>query len=170
MTHKDKTTPKGERMIEEWKEIDGYPNYLVSNFGQIYSYRRDRLLKTSLDDHGYFCVHLCNGNLWVRRSIHRLVAFAFVDGYFEGAVANHIDGVKQNNIASNFEWITQGDNTRHAFATGLVPRQFRIIETGDTFWRPESCAGHIGGNPDAILKCLNGTMKTHKGYTFEYVN
>ncbi len=157
-------------MKEEWKEIDGWPDYMVSNIGRVFSYRRKRTLKNSSDLYGYPCVHLCYNNCWSRRSVHRLVAFAFVDGYFEGAIVNHIDGIKQNCVASNLEWITQSDNVQHALALGLSPRKVRVIETGDMFRSPSSCARHINGNLDAILKCLNGEQQSHKGYTFEYIH
>ncbi len=154
---------------EEWKEIEGWPDYMISNVGRVFSYRRNRTLKISPDPYGYPCVNLCYNDCWYRRSIHRLVAFAFVEGYFDGAIVNHIDGIKQNSFASNLEWITQGGNVRHAVANGLRRRKFRIIETGDMFWNSTSCARHISGNPNAILKCLNGEQRSHKGYTFEYV-
>lgn len=42
--------------------------------------------------------------------VHRIVAKYFVDGWFDGAVVNHIDGNKHNNNYENLEWITQKDN------------------------------------------------------------
>ncbi len=160
-------------MKEEWIDIEGRPGCLISNYGRLFNKDLNKIVNPGKDNSGYFRIIVGatpNGKIV---PIHRLVAFAFVDGYFEGAVVNHKDGNKTNNKASNLEWITHGDNVRHAFATGLNPFRrhlFRVIETGDTFRRPETCASYIGGNPASILKCLNGTMKTHKGYTFEYVN
>jgi len=46
--------------------------------------------------------------------IHREVAKIFVDGYDEGLVVNHKDGIRTNNQASNLEWITAADNTRYS--------------------------------------------------------
>ncbi len=127
------------------------------------------MLKISLD-HGYFNVSLSHNNSWKTCVVHRLVAFAFVEGYFDGAEVNHIDGVKTNNVYLNLEWVTTKENVRRAIDAGLFPRRIRIIETGDTFMYISSCAKHIGGNPDSILKCLNGTRQSYKGYHFEYVN
>lgn len=114
-------------MKEQWAELEEWPGYLVSNTGLIYSKRRDRLLKASINSKGYFQVGLTNSDGWKSRQIHRLVAIAFVPGQFDGAVVNHIDGNKQNNHASNLEWITNADNVRHAFALGLNPTRKRKI-------------------------------------------
>ena len=45
--------------------------------------------------------------------VHRLVASAFIEGYEEGKVVNHIDCNPSNNQASNLEWLTQAENLRH---------------------------------------------------------
>jgi hypothetical protein len=50
--------------------------------------------------------------------VHRLVARAFVPGYFEGATVDHLDGDKTNNAASNLEWVTRSENTRRQHRDG----------------------------------------------------
>lgn len=42
--------------------------------------------------------------------VHRLVALAWVDGYFEGAQVDHIDGNRQNNTYTNLRWCTCKEN------------------------------------------------------------
>ncbi len=155
--------------LEEWQEIEGWPDYLVSNYGQILNSRRNRTVSGSLDRQGYLRVNLCHNKYCVIRPIHRLVAFAFVPGYFEGAVVRHKDNVKTNNAAWNLEWVTNKEKAQRSIERGLSPRQFCIVETGDMFMYVYSCARYIGGDPDSILKCLNGTQQTHKGYHFEYI-
>lgn len=109
------------KMEEEWKNIRDWPDYKISNFGQVYSNRRNRLLKISPDRNGYPSVNLANNKVWKRVGVHILVAIEFVEGYFEGAEVNHKDGIKSNCSVSNLEWMTHQDNIRHAFALGLNP-------------------------------------------------
>lgn len=130
-------------MEERWKIIEDWPDYKVSDSGLVYSPRRDRLLKTSLNK-GYVVVNLQRDGLWKQVSVHRLVALAFVDGWFEGADVNHIDGDKTNNDYRNLEWVTRGGNVRHAYDNGLNPgrgpargdRVISVVEGGT--WKPIS--------------------------------
>ena len=46
--------------------------------------------------------------------VHRLIASVWVDGYFDGAVVNHIDYNRTNNKAENLEWMTYRDNNIHS--------------------------------------------------------
>tara|TARA_R110000822_G_scaffold27790_3_gene82674 strand:- start:4 stop:441 length:438 start_codon:yes stop_codon:yes gene_type:complete len=52
--------------------------------------------------------------------VHRLIAKAFVAGWFDGATVNHKDGDKLNNLPQNLEWMTLAENTSHQWETGLV--------------------------------------------------
>lgn len=160
-------------MEEEWKPIIGWPEYMVSSYGRVYSIRTDTFLIGGKDTNGYPFVLLSVNGCKKCPSVHRLVAEAFVPGCFEGAEVNHINGIKTNNVFWNLEWLSRGDNVRHAISTGLKQKLCKailIVETEEVFSSLEACARHINGNADAIASCLRGNRKEHKGYTFECVN
>ena len=54
--------------------------------------------------------------------IHRFVANAFIPNPDRLPEVNHKDGNKMNNSASNLEWVTSSENSKHAHAMGLQPR------------------------------------------------
>lgn len=111
------------------KRINGYENYSITDDGKVisynsYSHKEPRQLSSWICNSGYETVGLCKNNNVKNKMIHRLVAEHFVDGWFDGAVVNHIDGNKLNNNASNLEWVTISENTRHGYTITGVD-QFR---------------------------------------------
>ena len=109
---------------EEWKDIKGWPLYQVSNYGRVYSYYQNKLLKLNVTTYRYLMVILHNDSGDERGFlVHRLVLEAFVGPCPEGKECNHKNGVKSDNTLKNLEWVTHGDNMNHAHATGLFDKQ-----------------------------------------------
>jgi len=163
--------------IEVWLEIEEAPRYLVSSLGRVQNRMTGRILSQSPNTRGYPKVRLVIGNRSWTRSVHRLVSEAFFDGDHTGLEPNHGDGQKHNNYIANLEWTTHKKNMIHAVRTGLftpsggskkVP--IRIVETDEFFDSISSCARAIGGRHGSIQQCLDGRQRSHKGYTFEYVD
>ena len=103
--------------MEIWKPVPGFIKYEVSSFGRIRSLiGTSKILKTDrkISGSGYETVIL-SGN--ITKSVHVLVATAFHGE--PGQTVNHKDGNKRNNTADNLEWLTMGENHKHAYKTGL---------------------------------------------------
>ena len=159
-------------MEEQWVVVKDFPNYSVSNLGRVFSNRLNREIYKGVDRRGYYSVGLRHDGARGTRMVHRLVAEAFVPGFDEGLVVNHIDGDKLNNVYSNLEWVTSSENMFHAHRMWLTTRAFkpvRIVETDQVFWSIKECAAHLNTHSTAISAVLRGTRRSHKGYTFEYV-
>ena len=103
------------------KSVCGYEGlYEVDEHGNVYSTRNKRKLKPILMESGYEYVHLCNGkNNTILKRVHRIVAEAFIPNPMNYEQVNHKDGNKTNNCVGNLEWVTHGENTRHAYKIGL---------------------------------------------------
>lgn len=107
-------------MDEEWRDCVGFEGlYQVSNLGKVRSLerflsdgrkRKGQMMKTRVGAKGYVKVGLRDGVQQHTFNVHRLVAIAFIDGYAEGKVVDHIDGDKTNNSVSNLRWVTQSVN------------------------------------------------------------
>ncbi len=109
-------------MEEEWKRIEKYPHYLISNFGKVKSlwYNKERILKYRIGIGGYLYVILCEESKRKTLKIHRLVLMTFKPiSNPELFQCNHIDGIKNNNNINNLEWCTGSENVKHAFKIGL---------------------------------------------------
>ena len=72
-----------------------------------------------MDSSGYVQVSATDGGGMKYYLWHRVVALAYVPGYFAGAEVNHINGVKTDNRPGNLEWVTRGQNVAHAVKAGL---------------------------------------------------
>lgn len=109
-----------------WKDIEGFPNYEISNTGLVFSNVRkgtrgiSRLLKLQKDIHGYYYVRLYRNGKQYHNFIHCLVLENFVCKRPDNKVTNHKDGKKINNDLDNLEWITSSENTFHAYKLGLI--------------------------------------------------
>jgi hypothetical protein len=107
--------------------------YEVSEDGVVYSLKRfvgyskqEIILKPEVTKFGYYRVVLCCNGKTHKKSVHRLVAEAFLPNPGDKPQVNHKDGNKLNNNVSNLEWCTASENSRHAWDTGLVCSAVRL--------------------------------------------
>lgn len=106
---------------ETWKDIPGFPDYQASDQGRIRSRKSGAwqvLRQTPHSKNGYLVVSPRVEGKYVARSVHRLIARAFL-GEADGQDVNHINGIKHDNRLVNLEYLTRGANHRHAYRTGL---------------------------------------------------
>jgi NUMOD4 motif/HNH endonuclease len=115
---------------EIWEPVEGFPNYEVSTCGRVRNRGTMHILSPCDNGKGYQTVHLCHfPEKSKRRTIHRLVAIAFLENPEGKPEVNHIDGNKSDNFLSNLEWATSSENQLHAFATGLRrPSKIKAVE------------------------------------------
>lgn len=125
---------------EIWKDIVGYEGvYQVSNFGNILSLnynhtKKMKILKPSIDGCGYKIVSLFSNKRKTTKTIHRLVAIAFIPNPLNKPEVNHINGIKSDNNLSNLEWLTISENCKHKYKIGLqLPNIKSVIDTKSGF-------------------------------------
>lgn len=102
-------------MKEIWKQIPNYPNYEVSNIGNVRNRKYSRTLKPYLHNTGYLSVSLCKNNKANTFYIHRLVAQAFIRESKDREVVNHKNFIKSDNRLENLEYATQKENIMYNY-------------------------------------------------------
>lgn len=98
----------------------GWEDYYISNCGDVFSIRRNKLLKVWRSPNKYPRITLSKSGFEKSFCIHRLVATVFVPNPDNKKYINHKDGDKLNNHYSNLEWVTPYENTKHAVSIGLI--------------------------------------------------
>lgn len=92
---------------EVWKNIPEFTNYDVSNLGRIYNRVRDKLMQTSLTNHGHVKITLLSewNNKRYTRSVARLVAEAFCKppNFLSDQIVV-LDGNFSNVASKNLAW------------------------------------------------------------------
>lgn len=115
--------PMSDNLVpdENERDIAGYVGlYRITQDGRVFSVRANKFLSPKIDKDGYLEYCLCVNAIRKCVRAHRLVAAAFLDEAApEKFQINHIDGDKENNHYTNLEWVTCGENNRHAVNTGL---------------------------------------------------
>lgn len=155
---------------ERWAQIEGFPHYAISSHGRVMSLRYDQELSPRPNSYGSMRVVLYRDGERHDCYVHHLVAAAFIDEYYPGIRIRHSDEDKSNNEVFNLRF-PYGRRMGQLVKNPPVPttRRVRIVETGMVFRSVEACAGYIGGDPSSIYRVLRGDRKSHKGYSFDYL-
>lgn len=96
---------------EEWREIQEFPHYFVSNYGRVKHTERIEARKITVNDRGFPVVTLFGKDSKTRylRQINKLVAQAFLPPpmFADETAVWHIDGDLGNCRVENLKWDTR---------------------------------------------------------------
>lgn len=101
-----------------WRKIEGFPNYSVSNDGQVRNDKFNRLLSFSykkVTHTSYARVTLFVEGVRYYIQVHRLVAKAFISNPNNLPQIDHKDTNGLNNNVDNLQWVSCSDNIIKAF-------------------------------------------------------
>lgn len=183
-------------MKEVWKDIEGYEGlYQVSNLGRVKSLKRKRydinnkkiiyenkikIIKGQDTKKGYLLVRLYKNNCYTIKSIHRLVAEAFIPNPDNLPQVNHKDENVANNIVSNLEWCTNEYNINYGSRLKRVSESMKgknnksvcqydmngnLIKTFDSI----TIAGkELNISDSGISQCCKNKLKSFHNYIWKY--
>lgn len=185
-----------EAKNEIWKDIQGYEGmYQVSNLGRVRSLDREivtphprnpkyihRYIKMGgiksqrLNNKGYREVDLYKNNIQDTRTVHRLVATAFLPNPSHLPEVNHIDENPRNNRLENLEWVDRLQNVRHGTGRQRMGRshwtpveQYTLDGQFIRRWEcMQQAADELHLHMTKISAVCRGKAKTTGGYIWKY--
>jgi len=140
--------------------IKGFEGYTTNSNGEIFSKKVGRKIKLKKQIHkGYEFVSLMKDGKRYNKSVHRIVAIAFITKNNRLPCVDHIDGNKRNNNKKNLRFVTYKENAINASKLGLlkITNKKQIYEIDST--------NKIIGEFDS---CLDAERKT--GISNELIN
>ena len=157
--------------MEEWKDIESFEGYQVSNEGRVKN-SKGKILKPQKNSCGYLRVQLWEDGKQVMKFIHRLVAEAFLPNPQNLPQVNHKDEDKANNRVENLEWCTAKYNSNYGSRTERCSKRVDQIDmvSGEVIhqWASTQECARNGFNHGAVAACARGLYKQYKGYIWKY--
>lgn len=164
--------PMEKKKVKKWRTIKEFPDYIVSEDGEVYSKFSKKMMTKHIRGK-YYMAKLRKNNKTYFRLIHILVAKAFIKNPKKLPKVDHIDNDRLNNHIKNLRWITQSGNMLS------YHRNFRKYQTilqcdrsGNVIkkWKntTEIIECHKDYNRKTINNNIRGRSKSAYGYIWMY--
>lgn len=176
---------------EEWRPIEGFPRYQISNKGRVKSFtnpKKPKILRPYRLKNDYLMVHLVKGEEWgscqtecVR--IHKLVADAFIPNPENKCHITHINRDRTDNRVENLRWITREESAndpiskanRMAVMSQRIEKLSKPVLVYDedlnllsAFTSTAEAARQLNLQQGNIVNVCSGSLKHYKHLIFSY--
>lgn len=152
-----------------WKTIKDFPNYQISDEGEVKNIKTNRILKHSYNQDGYAILQLTDGIKPKMKRIHRLVLETFnpIENS-EKYEVNHKDRNPKNNNLNNLEWVSSKQNIHYRDANDNPNKRTQKIKveftTGEIkiFESINNCAEYFNLHPTTIRDYIDNELTPHR--------
>jgi len=112
--------------------------------------RKGIVMKLTKNAKGYLTVVICDKGQRATKSVHQVIAGAFLENPDGLPHINHKDGNKLNNAVTNLEWVSASANQQHAYDTGLKGKgaahgRAKLVEADVYSIKQRQAAGELDG-------------------------
>lgn len=161
-----------------------YSNYEIFDDGRIWSYYTNKFLKPKTEKNGYQSVGLYDNEGKIKRYLlHRVVWEAVTGEQIPNNLQiNHRNEIKTSNIITNLELVTPKENVNYGSRNARAaksntnnPKRSKMVGAFKNdelvmVFQSTREAQRNGFKQSGVSDCCNGKRKTHKGYTWKYLN
>lgn len=185
---------ENQQTNEQWRQVQGYPCYYVSDRGQVMSLRnpkKPKILRQGKGKGGYLHVILTSGDKYGNGEkknfrVNRLVALAFIKNEHpdKRRDVGHWDSNPANNSAENLYWCTPKENANNPITLQrnrdarpeAVKKTSKAIYVYDeelnqvsAFTSTASASRELNTSQGNIASCCTGALPRYMGRIWSYV-
>ena len=179
---------------EQWRQVQGYPCYYVSDKGQVMSLRnpkKPKILRQGKGKGGYLHVTLITGDKYGKGEkknfrVNRLVALTFIRNEHpdKRRDVGHWDSNPANNSAENLYWCTPKENANNPITLQrnrdarpeAVKKTSKAIYVYDeelnqvsAFTSTASASRELNTSQGNIASCCTGALPRYMGRIWSYI-
>lgn len=122
-------------------ELDDFPDYFISENGDIYSdkFGKMKKLKPAKDKDGYFKLTLHKNGKQYTKTVHRLLAETFIANPNNLKQVDHKNNIRDDNRLENLRWVTCQDNNRNQSISKANISEYQGVcfHKKDNLWRAQ---------------------------------
>lgn len=156
---------------KEWKIFRDFDNYKISDHGDIFSIKSNKLFNPYTNLAGYKVVILMKDNERYDFLLHRVVYITFKGDIPDEKVIDHINRIKNDNRLINLQEASYSENSLNC--TPFIAKQNIIYQytLDNKFIKEWSCIDEIYKTlniKNNISSCCLGNIKTAHGFIWKY--
>jgi hypothetical protein len=157
--------------MEEWKQIENYPNFEISNRGRLKNLSKDKILNFNKPNSSGYFIHVFNREgKRTSKGIHWLVAKHFIPNPYNLPTVEHIDRDSTNNNVDNLKWASwqtqwanrdnkKGESNKLSKLTEEQVRE--IIQLGSKGTSQNAIANKFNISQPLVSKIIRGLSWKH---------
>lgn len=118
----------------EWRTIPEYPKYEASSNGDIRNKRTGKIVKQFKNNKGgYLIIGIYGDGTRVTKTVHRLIASAYLPDYSNDRHVDHINRYRSDNKPSNLRMATAIQNANNRIrSVGEIEHIINLYKSGYT--------------------------------------
>lgn len=149
----------------QYKRIKDFPGYWIGTDGKVYSEKSKSFLTASEVGNytKYLRVRMNKDGHQYSRTIHRLLAEAFIPNPNNLSEVDHCDKNGMNNNLDNLRWVSRWENLNNKDFNPA--KKIQCVETGKIYDTQTAAAKDIGSCQQAISRALKNGGSV-KGFHF----